>query len=205
MSPKGTCCVETGPDRRDLLPLPYLIKGNKTSQACSSRSRKRRRTEDRVRRACNKMVNDLNELRWGDLVKELGEGHETNVDEQNSINTPSPNKSQVSAHQRLRELSYDVICMDLMKDPPADELVGCYASNSVSYGSGSGSLLLDPSLVSLPPKGVAGSVQFLDVLPKEVGERYVQPNEGILKEVIDREEVSQYRRYNGVKKGQYEA
>lgn len=188
------------PDRRDILPLPYIIERSPGLRR-SGRQRKKRRKQKWAIDAANKIIYALNAMSRGELPR-LVEPTKWGTIQLKSRGR-KPTACQVVAHQRILNRCYEAICRGLLA-PIADVSVGVEptAYNGIA---GQGAVLLEPAEVSLPPKGVAGSVDLLRILPAVVRDKYEKPDEVVLCEPVKPEELRRFPVFAGTKPGKYVA
>ena len=188
-APNCTGLSYSSTDRRDLLPLPVLINHEGTSVGMRRRAR-RRAVNNASSIACtNTVIQGINTLYGG------GPGYRLEAAEEGNHTISGISKSKTNACQRL--------ATHLLSR------VGRWESTRIAHSAGAscsrsevsnqslhsdqwyttenvpnwGSLWLKPELVSLPPEGIAGSVDFLPLLTDELRDLYSSPEKLLRKEL----------------------
>lgn len=186
-------------DRRDLLPLPYIQAANELSRQ-SGKQRKRKQKKAAAIAAANRAIQALNALGRGELPPMVeptklqtlyikGRGRRLSA-------------GQVVAHRRILHRCYEAVRRGFLSAPIEDVSVGV-ASKGYIIGEEQGTVLLEPEEVSLPPMGVAGSVDLLSLLPKEVSDMYRVPGKVMSSEIVSSAELKSFPVFVGVQPGKY--
>lgn len=191
--------MKTVPDRRDLLPLPY-IQMPKDIACTSGRQKKRMKLRKTAIAAANRTIQALNAMERGKLppMAKPAKWRDFQLKGQGR----KPSTGQVVAHHRILNRCYEAIRKGYLTDPIEDTSVGVEPVGYLTRENQE-TVLLEPEEVSLPPKGVAGSVDLLSLLPEVVGDKYRDPSDVLSAVNVTEEELSRLPVFVGVQAGKY--
>ena len=191
--------MNTVSDRRDLLPLPF-IQFSENGPCKSGRQRKRKRIKRTAITMANKIILTLNAMSRGELpsIAEPAKWRFFQMKERGQ----KLSMGQVLAHRRILHRCYEAIRRRYFSTFIEDVSVGAEPQGYLT-GEEQGTVLLEPKEVSLPPKGVAGSVELLSLLPEEVCRKYEDPNSVLSAEIVSSVKLKSFPVFVGVQPGKY--